>query len=411
MNRREGLKGGIRLLLLVLGVLLLGGSRARAEAPCPVPTVYIVQPGDALSLIAERFGTDVPTLMRLNGLRDPNHIEIGQRLHVPCPLSWTVYARAQAVEGIVLGLGLPHVPPHPPWTLWRTRASLYQELHTWGISVNVLPPYVRPGDAPVVTVRPLTRQPVTATVQIFETQVPLVPVSGELRGFVPLHGFVEPGTLTVTLHIGVGDLPTRTLTFPIRVLSRAFDVQYIRLPQNKSPLLAPNVLQEEAKRLAHVWTQFRAPPLWEGPFTWPIDPQRYPTTAPYGGRRSYNGGPVRSYHTGQDFAAGVGTPVHAPAAGIVVLAEPLKVRGNAVIIDHGAGVMSNYWHLSEIDVRAGQRVQQGDVIGKVGNTGLSTGAHLHWEMRVYGIPVDPVPWTRVPGPATWWRWLPPTAPE
>jgi len=112
---------------------------------------------------------------------------------------------------------------------------------------------------------------------------------------------------------------------------------------------------------------------------------------------------VRGYHTGQDIAVPQGTPVRAPAAGVVLLAEPLHVRGNAVVIDHGAGVTSNYWHLSRIAVRKGQQVKRGDVIGWVGTTGLSTGAHLHWEIRVYGVPVNPVPWTRARGPATWWR--------
>jgi murein DD-endopeptidase MepM/ murein hydrolase activator NlpD len=74
----------------------------------------------------------------------------------------------------------------------------------------------------------------------------------------------------------------------------------------------------------------------------------------------------------------------------VTLAEPLSVRGNAVIIDHGRGIFTGYWHLSELDVTVGQSLNTGDVIGLVGNTGLSTGAHLHWEMRVHGIAVDPM---------------------
>ncbi|MCB0241403.1 MAG: M23 family metallopeptidase, partial [Anaerolineae bacterium] len=79
------------------------------------------------------------------------------------------------------------------------------------------------------------------------------------------------------------------------------------------------------------------------------------------------------YHTGQDFAAPEGVPVLAPASGTVVLAEPLDVRGNAVVIDHGAGVFTGYWHLSQIDVQAGQQVKPGDQLGLVGTTGLSTG--------------------------------------
>jgi murein DD-endopeptidase MepM/ murein hydrolase activator NlpD len=86
--------------------------------------------------------------------------------------------------------------------------------------------------------------------------------------------------------------------------------------------------------------------------------------------------------------------VLSPAKGRVVLAEPLQVRGNAVILDHGRGVMTGYWHLSRIDVSVGQEVEAGDLLGLVGNTGLSTGAHLHWEVRVMGIQVDPLQWVR-----------------
>ena len=103
---------------------------------------------------------------------------------------------------------------------------------------------------------------------------------------------------------------------------------------------------------------------------------------------------MTSYHTGHDYGADAGTPVLAPITGTVALAEPLQVRGNVVILDHGLGVYSGFWHLSQIDVAAGQTVGEGEVVGLVGNTGLSTGPHLHWEMRVLGVPVDPVQWTQ-----------------
>ena len=76
-----------------------------------------------------------------------------------------------------------------------------------------------------------------------------------------------------------------------------------------------------------------------------------------------------------------------------MLAERLTVRGNAVIIDHGWGVHTGFYHLSEINVVVGQQVQMGALVGRVGNTGLSTGAHLHWDMRIRGINVDPYEWT------------------
>jgi murein DD-endopeptidase MepM/ murein hydrolase activator NlpD len=75
-----------------------------------------------------------------------------------------------------------------------------------------------------------------------------------------------------------------------------------------------------------------------------------------------------------------------------VLAEPLAVRGNAVVLDHGWGMLTGYWHLSTMEVQVGQQVAPGDLIARIGNTGLSTGAHLHWEMWVGGVNVDPLQW-------------------
>ena len=74
----------------------------------------------------------------------------------------------------------------------------------------------------------------------------------------------------------------------------------------------------------------------------------------------------------------------------------LPVRGNAVVLDHGMGVYTGYWHLSQLSVAPGQEVSQGDVIGLVGNTGRSTGAHLHWELRIDGIAVDPLQFLEEP---------------
>ena len=117
-------------------------------------------------------------------------------------------------------------------------------------------------------------------------------------------------------------------------------------------------------------------------------------TSPFGSRRTYGSDPSVSAHAGEDYSAAPGTPVYAPAGGRVVLAEQLFVRGNAVVLDHGNGVFTGYWHLSELAVKPGERVNAGQLLGKVGSTGLSTGAHLHWEMRVAGLAVDPLQWVK-----------------
>jgi murein DD-endopeptidase MepM/ murein hydrolase activator NlpD len=114
----------------------------------------------------------------------------------------------------------------------------------------------------------------------------------------------------------------------------------------------------------------------------------------YGTARSYMGASYDSFHAGADFVAPTGTPIYAPANGIVVETGTLTIRGNLTVIDHGWGVYTGYWHQSGILVQPGDAVVAGQQIGTVGNSGLSTAAHLHWEMWVAGNQVDPLQWVR-----------------
>jgi murein DD-endopeptidase MepM/ murein hydrolase activator NlpD len=107
----------------------------------------------------------------------------------------------------------------------------------------------------------------------------------------------------------------------------------------------------------------------------------------FGTRSVFNGEP-RSAHAGTDFLSPAGTPVHAPNAGRIVAARELFFAGRTVMIDHGAGLFSQLAHLSRIDVREGEMVRPGQVVGLVGATGRVTGAHLHWAVRVSGARVD-----------------------
>ncbi len=138
-----------------------------------------------------------------------------------------------------------------------------------------------------------------------------------------------------------------------------------------------DILAERA-RLKEVWTHSAPQPLWETPFQLPID-NFVEITSLYGARRSVDDGPYDRYHEGVDFSAFGGTPVFAPASGQVALAENLAVRGGAVIIDHGLGIHTGFYHLSKILVEPGQMVLAGEQVGAVGTTGLSTGNHLHWD--------------------------------
>jgi murein DD-endopeptidase MepM/ murein hydrolase activator NlpD len=136
------------------------------------------------------------------------------------------------------------------------------------------------------------------------------------------------------------------------------------------------------------------PRLWTGPFRRPR-PTRI--TSVYGTAREFNGR-VTSRHLGTDFAGKVGAPVRAPARAVVALVADFYLAGHALYLDHGAGLVTGYFHLSRVDVATGDTVKAGQVIGAVGRSGRATGPHLHWIARYGGITVDPMSLFRLGDP-------------
>jgi murein DD-endopeptidase MepM/ murein hydrolase activator NlpD len=114
-------------------------------------------------------------------------------------------------------------------------------------------------------------------------------------------------------------------------------------------------------------------------------------TSGFGKFRTYYGG-TTAVHRGIDIGAPIGTAIRAPNGGLVVYVGTNPAQGRNIVIDHGMGVFTALMHLSEMYVKAGDSVQRGDVIATMGNSGLSSGPHLHWEMRVNGRPVNPLEW-------------------
>lgn len=113
----------------------------------------------------------------------------------------------------------------------------------------------------------------------------------------------------------------------------------------------------------------------------------------FGERRVYENGSYGNHHSGVDFAIEEGTPVVSSSDGVVVHVGNLPIRGDSVVIDHGGGVLSGYHHLSQTLVTSGEEIMKGQEVGEVGNTGFSTGPHLHWEILLFGVPIDPLQWT------------------
>jgi murein DD-endopeptidase MepM/ murein hydrolase activator NlpD len=196
-----------------------------------------------------------------------------------------------------------------------------------------------------------------------------------------------PGQQAVQISTDAEGAPILT----INVTDAAFPEENIELPPETSQLLtdAP-AIQDETQLLDSLYAGLTRERNWSGPFVIPAAGALGDT---FGMKRSFNGGPF-SNHTGVDILAADAAPVAAANDGRVVYTGALQLRGNTIVIDHGAGVFTGYHHLSQIKVAQGQTVSQGETIGAVGATGLVTAAHLHWELIVRGVRVDPLPWTQ-----------------
>ena len=146
-------------------------------------------------------------------------------------------------------------------------------------------------------------------------------------------------------------------------------------------------IQREQARVAAARERDDARTGFAQAFAWPLQGR---ISGRFGNQRVYNGTP-KSPHSGMDIAAPTGTPVKAPADGVVSFADAgLYLTGGTLVLDHGHGISSNFLHLSRIDVRPGDVVRQGDVIGAVGATGRATGPHLHWGMNWFDVRIDPL---------------------
>jgi murein DD-endopeptidase MepM/ murein hydrolase activator NlpD len=167
-------------------------------------------------------------------------------------------------------------------------------------------------------------------------------------------------------------------------------VDYLEVTAETASVLTPDHAAQESAIRGLQFAEFEALPRWSGLF---LRPTEGAITTQFGQGRSINGGPIGAFHTGVDLANDEGTPVRAAAPGVVSWTGAMPIRGNAVIIDHGGGVKTGYHHLSSISVASGQEVTEGETIGLVGMTGLATGPHLHWELTIWGVNVDPITWT------------------
>jgi murein DD-endopeptidase MepM/ murein hydrolase activator NlpD len=375
-----------------------------------------VQYGETLESISREYRIPVKTMARINRLVSPAELYAGARLVVP--VSEEIFPSSSGVEPAsgetLLEVALRY--DQNPWVLvidneisgaWDAFPGMLVQVQqtdspvSQGVS-GALPAFISKIDiTPLVLAQGKTlviklTAPVESkmTGKLANKTLDFFPYEDGFIAFQGIHTMMEPGLYPLSIE---GEtLDGKLFAFSQLVLVRSTDYIFDPVLNVDPATVDPAVTEPEAELWASLSVPVTTEKMWAGKFSNPVPLELAECwTSFFGNRRSYNGSEYKFFHSGLDFCGRVGTELYATAAGKVVFAGPLIVRGGVVVIDHGWGIYTAYDHLSEFLVKPGDQVQPGQVVGLGGNTGRTTGPHLHWEVWVGGVQVDPVDWLEI----------------
>jgi murein DD-endopeptidase MepM/ murein hydrolase activator NlpD len=458
----------ITSIIIALMFLLVPIKTVSAQEETGYP-VYIVQSGENLTEIAEKFGISVQDLIDANNITDSNLISAGTQLIIPGiegisgVLTTTPVEFGETLPSILRryrissdnfqklnsitnpseiyvgsNLILPKsedqlqfnnsiVLQHEDSTL---AAALANNLNPWYLAkANQIDPIQSlPGDVfffysaggkgfytafsdriseidvtplPVVQghtseIRVVTGDSLTLTGAFAGYSLNFFP-DGTNQYYYALqgiHALAEPGLIPLRISGQFADGQSFSVEQMVLMKSGNYNNEALSVDQATIDVA---ITEAESKNIAEILKPISSEKLWSGSFRYPVDGSIDDNTmgfsSYYGNRRSYNGGEYYGFHGGLDFLVVVNSlNAYAPAPGVVAYTGMMDVRGNTIFIDHGQGIYTGYAHLNEIVVNAGDRVETGQVIGIIGKTGRVTGPHLHWDVWVNGVAVDPFDW-------------------
>jgi murein DD-endopeptidase MepM/ murein hydrolase activator NlpD len=439
------------VVLVTIG-LLASSAMATLQEDGPV---YVVEAGDSLFTIARIFGISVEELAEANQIEDPSAIFPGQPLIIPGydglsgTLQFNQVQFGENLRSLAMRFGLPIeqlgrlnrvVNPHRLYSgqpfvypervggmpnaqrkttlhgqsLLELSADLGMDSWTltdrngiedrrWLVPGELI--YAPGGEEPTSALPPefgnIAVVPDGATQgrtlsvrfeglsdvsgQLGEQDLVVISTGETMLALQGVHALEEPGLIELQLVTADG---TR-FSQPLLIREGGYGQEFLQVPPET---LDPANTEPEDELIANIVSVVTPEKFWDGVFAYPSTFfDAFPSF--FGTRRSYNGSEFIYYHTGLDLYGSTSTPVFAPARGRVAFSDFLTVRGNVTYIDHGWGVYTGYLHQSESLVQPGDMVDVGQTIGYVGGTGRVTGPHLHWEVWVGGVPVDPVEWT------------------
>ena len=371
-----------------------------------------VQFGDSFRSLSRRTQIGEPTLRKLNHLISPTELYVGVSMIVPEQTGENLLtSRITPSNGESL-FELAIKSDADPWTLvhinqlsgtWDALPGdvLYATGSESEATASGLPAVFKDASASPLPIK----QGATTVIRV---EVPDdVTVSGMLADHTlhffqdsdgsqvalqGVHALAEPGPYPMRLEATLPDGTKQSFEQNVLVVSGNYREENILI--NDPATIDPAVTVPEEEQIRGVVKEATAKRYWDGIFQSPAVYQEY--TSFFGNPRTYfvqnSETTIQGFHTGLDFAGGEGLQIVSPAPGKVVFAGLLTVRGNATLIDHGWGVYSGFWHQSKINVQVGDVVEAGQAIGLVGGTGRATGAHLHWEVWVNGVQVNPFDW-------------------
>jgi murein DD-endopeptidase MepM/ murein hydrolase activator NlpD len=215
-----------------------------------------------------------------------------------------------------------------------------------------------------------------------------------MRALVPVPVDATPGPTTLGIEVRAGNGRQR-FALPITVAERSYPARSVLLPEVKKAMLTLPTGVRDGRLVQLYLRTVSKKQEWSGPFHAPVPapaepsfgcPQTYDAPPPVEAKTDAIWG---EYHRGLDYIVPVGTPVSSPAAGTVLFAGPLLLTGETVVLDHGQGVVSVFYHLASTPVRDGDWVEAGAPLGLTGETGIAAVPHLHWGVYVHGVAVDP----------------------
>ena len=236
-----------------------------------------------------------------------------------------------------------------------------------------------PGDLLVVTIK---NAPGTPEGKFNNKKIYFNPSKDSFKAIVAIDYFTEPGKYDLEISSNGS-----TLKQVVEVIKKEYEVQQLTLPKHMVELSAKDEARAERdqQKMAAIWPN-ETDRSWTGDFVNPLEGE---IITPFGVRRIINNIP-KSPHTGVDVKGNKGDKIIAPNNAVVALVDNQFFAGKALVLNHGQGIYTMFFHLSKVLVKPGQEVKKGDVIALVGSTGRATGPHLHWGARVQGARIDPL---------------------